>query len=62
MFFKAIKLVYEMGRKKAYAEVIAQLETSRNKLTRNRDGVTTDNEIKSIIADLRQRQADEEVL
>lgn len=62
MFFKAIKLVYAMGRTKAYAEVIAQLETSRNKLTRNRDGVTTDNEIKSIIADLRQRQADEELL
>ena len=57
--FKIIKYVYEMGRKKAYAEVVAQLETSRNKITRDREGVRLDNEIKAIIGDLRDRYEQE---
>lgn len=56
---KLVKYVYEMGRKKAYAEIVAQLETSRNKITRDRDGVRLDNEIKDIIGDLRDRYEQE---
>lgn len=57
--FKLVKYVYELGRKKAYAEIVAQLEVSRTKITRNREGVMVDNEIKEVIADLRQRYDEE---
>ena len=62
MFFKAIKLVYEMGRKKAYSEIIAQLESSRSRLTQNRDGALVNEQIILIVQDLKTKQADEETL
>lgn len=58
--YKLAKFIYQMGRKKAYAEIIAQLESSRSKVTQNRDGAIVGNEIKDIIVDLRKRQSEEE--
>jgi len=58
---RVAKFIYDMGRRKGYAEVIGKLEHLQTTVTRTREGENARKEIVAIIDELKIAQKDDEV-
>jgi len=55
------KFIYDMGRRKGYAEAIVELEHLQTTITRSREGTIVRREVLAIIDRLKTAQKDDEV-